>query len=585
MNGHTLDLLVIGGYLLFLVGTGLLLRSSNKNAADYFRTGSRSTWWLLGVSMFVSGFSVRTFTANAGVAFEAGWTFLMIFLPVVLMGVIHFAFLANWFRNLRVTTYPDVVRMRFGPGLEQFYSAFSQILFLLSGGIIVWAMAIFASSVFGFDVKLTILGVGIVSVIYSVTGGRWAVFITDFLQAIIIIPTTLLLAWLCLDALGGWDGMLTKIAAAGLQETFAPVKPPDAFAGGQYSAIWLTAFVFLGVFNTMEMAAAQRYFSAKDGRHARWGAFLSTILVILGVMIWVIPPITARLLFPEAVMDQKLNKPEEAAFAVASLQLLPHGLLGLVVVSMFAATMSSLDTAINNNSAMFILNTYPGICRRLGIEPSIDPKRLLQHSRWFSLAYGILVVASALYFSQMQGVGMFEIMLKVGAYVGIPLTIPKVLGLFITQTPKWSGMATILGTSAVVIAYNLSDADWTYNRQVFTFLAVGITIFLASKLFWNRTSEAEKQELRDFHRLMRTPVDFEREIGAGSDASQLRIVGWLTTLMALALLLLLIPLRPEDYGKLLFVSGFILVVGLSMLALAYQRAKRSKAQNRIEHGV
>jgi solute:Na+ symporter, SSS family len=98
----------------------------------------------------------------------------------------------------------------------------------------------------------------------------------------------------------------------------------------------------------------------------------------LGSFFWFIPPMVARLLYEAdvLVMGAQLNNPAEAAFAVASINLLPLGMTGMIVVAMFAATMSSMDSGINRNAAVFVRDIYPALCRLVGRD-TVGEKGLL----------------------------------------------------------------------------------------------------------------------------------------------------------------------------------------------------------------
>ena len=141
--------------------------------------------------------------------------------------------------------------------------------------------------------------------------------------------------------LGGVGGMFEKIDAQGLSSEFSMINNATLF-GGAYTWGWAGAMVTKGFFVFNSMYAGPRYFSVKDGYEARKAALLASALFLTGGLIWFLPPITARLLFSEEVMALAISKPAEAAYAIASVNLLPTGLIGLIVVAILTATMSSV---------------------------------------------------------------------------------------------------------------------------------------------------------------------------------------------------------------------------------------------------
>lgn len=111
---------VIAGYLVTLIVVGLVFRRFSKDTSDYFRAGGKAAWWLIGGSVFMRGFSAWTFTGAAGAAFQAGWSLPLMFGANVVAFLTVAAVSGAWFRQLRCITSVDLIRLRFGPRLEQF---------------------------------------------------------------------------------------------------------------------------------------------------------------------------------------------------------------------------------------------------------------------------------------------------------------------------------------------------------------------------------------------------------------------------------------------------------------------------------
>ncbi|MGA1200092.1 MAG: sodium:solute symporter family transporter, partial [Candidatus Latescibacterota bacterium] len=161
-------------YLVLLMVLGAYFSRFNNNLSDFIRGGAQGTWWIVGVSMFVSGISAFTFTGNASAAYDAGPTFLVIYLANIISYAISGLFLAKWFRQTRALTLADVIRARFGVSMEQFSIYVGVIMAPIAGSIQLWALAGFASSTFGFPLKTTIVIIGAIVVLYSTTGGKCA---------------------------------------------------------------------------------------------------------------------------------------------------------------------------------------------------------------------------------------------------------------------------------------------------------------------------------------------------------------------------------------------------------------------------
>jgi len=567
MGATTIDYVVMGVYLAVLLVMGYAIRKMTTDLSDYFRGGAKGTWWLVGMSIFISSISARTFTGNAGVAYTDGWTVTTIYFGNII-GALVLVVLAGRFRRIRAITMPEVVRMRYGVGLEQFYSYFGVIMGLIGGGTMLWGLAIFCSAVFQLDLYLTTIVLGLVVIFYSCSGGRWAVMATDFLQGLIIMPITLIITVLALIQLGGLGGMFGAINEQGLAADFKMVKDYDPETLGAYSMKWIAAVMFTQVIFNMTLGAASRFFSVKDEREGRRAAWLNVWLCAIGAIIWFIPPIAARLLFPEAVDTLDISKPAEAAYAVASMQLLPLGLLGIMVIAMFSTTASTLDTGLNGAAGIVVINMYPALARKLGLPVIEDQEKLLFYSRLVTIVFGVLIILFALYFASLDGVGMFEVMLDLTALLGIPTVIPSLMGLYIKRTPSWSGIFCIVVAAIPAFIAFCGNKDWfgvdpwPYHHKIFIVLFTGVAAYLFTMLFWKGESAENKARIEEFFSRLRRPVDFSGEVGSGNDAMQMRFLGGFSCLIA-GLLLLLLFIADTWTGILCVVglSGFMGVIG------------------------
>jgi len=546
-----IDYIVIAGYLLLTIAVGLVFKNFSANTDDYFKSGSKGTWWLVGTSAFMGTFTAWTFTGAAGMAYESGYSVMFLFLGSALGYFMNFVFLAPWLRQMRVTTLPEAISLRFGETTRNFYALYEVPIRILYASMSLYSLGIFCSAIFGYNINHIIIGCGIVTLFYSATGGRWAVMATDFLQALILLPLTVIIAWICLDKLGGVGNLIQEIEVQGLKEEYKMINDATLFAGaytwGWVSAIFVKQFL---VYNSLN--AAPRYFSVKDGREARKAALLACILLVVGSFIWFLPPITARLLYAEQVMAMDISKPAEASYAIASMNLMPVGLVGMIVVAILTATMSSMDTGLNSNVAILIKDIYPKLSRRLKWRTKQEAE-LLQIGKLYTWFLGVLMILLALYFAQQDGIGIFEIMLDVGALLAVPIAIPLLWGLFFRKTPQWAalfsiGCAFIPSCLIFFDSYlGLTEAfndgvKWTYQQKLFSVFFTGTFGFLFSILFAPSADSEHRAMVNKFFTLMKTPIDFKEEVGEGNDHKQLLTIGQFGAAITVFIsLMLLIP--------------------------------------------
>lgn len=586
---NNLEYITIAIYLLLMMGVGAAFKRFTKNSGDFFKSGSRGTWWLVGTSLYMSGFSAWAFTGAAGVAYLAGWSVLCGFAGQAAGYFVNYFCYARWFRQLRATTGPEVIDLRFGPRTRQFYAWTTIVTSTPVAALQLYALAIFCASVFNLDIAFTILFTGAVVVAYTIIGGTWSLMATDFIQTLILIPMTVALAVVCLIKLGGFDGMLEHVRASGLTDSFQLFKPEGAFPNSAYTWAWGAALFLRNLMQEISLASASRYFAVKDGRDAAKAAMLCCVLLTFGLFIWFIPPMTARLLYEAEVraVGAALAKPAEAAYVVAGLKLLPAGFTGIMVIAMFAATMSGMDAGLTRNAAVIVRDICPSLCRIFGFRAPGEAWQL-QAGRWVTLVLGVGVVWCAFYFSRVKGVGIFELMTQTGALLALPMSIPMILAVFIRRVPSWSAIFSVgLGLLASLVSYNsrrLFGQEWNLQTTIFVNVAVGVLAFLATIPFWRSASKAYRDKVDAFFDLMHRPVDFEREVGRASDPDQLRLLGYFTMATGALFQALLVVPNPMPSRILIVSIGFSIIAMGGGMVLSARRAARLALARTIPSG-
>jgi len=182
----------------------------------------------------------------------------------------------------------------------------------------------------------------------------------------------------------------------------------------------------------------------------------------------------------------------------------------------------------------------------------------------------------ALYFAQQEGIGIFEIMLDVGALLAVPIAIPLLWGLFFRRTPWWAALLSIgfafvpscfvfLDIPLTYVGFSQEFSDdfvWTYQQKLFSVFGAGTFGFLCSTFFAPATNSEHRAMVDSFFKLMKTPIDFEKEVGEGNDLRQLTAIGRFGTAIAgFTALLLLIP-NPVE-GRLAILVLALVIGGIS----------------------
>ena len=349
------DFAVIAAYMALMLGIGFYAMRFNRGASDYFKGGSRIHWLAAGLSSFMSGFSAWTFTGAAGLAYQHGLVAILLYVGnacTFLLG--YFLFAQRW-RRARIGTVMEYLVDRYDERTRQAFSWTTIFFQLFMGASMLYGLGLFVAPTCGWPLSWAIAGSGAVILAYCVIGGLWAVVITDFLQAAILMPFTIVMAFASLAQVGGLSGLLTRLPA----EMTSLALPPGY--GWSYVVCWavMTSFGY----NTAAMA--QRYFSVEDERASRKIALLCFALFLLGAFIWFVPSFAMRIVYPDLrAIWPGLANPQESSYALAALTLLPSGLVGIMLAAMFSATMSSISGLLNMHASIISRDIFPTLFPR-----------------------------------------------------------------------------------------------------------------------------------------------------------------------------------------------------------------------------
>ena len=545
-SANSTDYVVIALYGLLMVVVGLYVMRFNRGAAEYFRGGSRIPWLVAGLSCFMSGFSAWTFTGAAGVAYRAGIAATGLYVgnaASFLLG--YFVFARRW-RRSRVTTVMEYLSDRFNPVTHQTFSWVTIAFQLFTSASTLYGLSLFVSSACGFPVTWTIIGAGALIVFYCVVGGLWAVVMTDFLQASILMPFCLVLVITSLARVGGIGGLIHSL----------PAGMKTLSVSGEFGWIYLFSWTIMVSFGYNTSAMAQRYFSVDDERSARRVALLCCVLFFAGAFLWFIPPMAMRVLYPDLrSVWPSLANPSEAAYAVASLTLLPHGLIGVMLAAMFSATMANLSAQFNLKSAILSKDVYQRLIRT-----SAGDRELLLVGWITTLLVGGSTTIMAVVMAA-SGKSVFQIMLTFNTLMSLAYGPPALLGLVVRRTPAWSGMASFL-TGLLLGILGAFVFHWSLIQQVAIIIPASFAVFFVSGLFDHGDNPGRARLFRNLN----TPVNVDTELRDSPDftGQVFRFLSRAIACIALLSLILLFTVPSGQRATILWFAGFTLLISVSL---------------------
>lgn len=577
------DYIVIGFYLVFMLTIGVVFRRMSKDTSDYFRAGGAMPWWLTGASAWIFSFSAWTFTGAAGKVYETGTLVLPVFYATTLALCVVFAFTCLRFRRMRVITWMEGVRLRYGPFTEQFYTWIKLPLLLLFAGVGLNAIGVFMSAVFNVPMNTMLIVLGVVVTVVAFAGGSWAVLASDFVQAFLIVTITLCTAVMTLarPEIGGLGGLLHKVPPAHFRWT--------ELARPQLLVAWVIATMWLKFSDENNMERATMYLMTRSDRDARRMVLIPFFGTLIGPIIWFIPSMAATILHPNLGADfPALKQPHEAAFLAVSMDVMPKGLLGLLLSAMLGATVTSMDSGLNKNVGIAIRSLYKPL-----FNPNASEKHLLVAGKLCTLIFGGIIILLALVINSIRQTNLFDFVNQLAANLLMPLALPLIFGLFYKRTPDWSAWSTALvaGLASWLLdkylspelfqhwmgwAQPLNSDEATYLHLAVTTLGgtvlVGSAWYFFTSLFYKMVPAAERERVENFFDNLHTPV---QKKGVGEvQAAVYKLLGSLCLVYgAFILLLMLIPNRFTGKLSFLFCGGAMFFGGVVLLVKAKKYAR------------
>ncbi len=465
--GHeisTIDIGVIAFYFIAVMAIGLYVARGTKTGEDLFLGGRSFGWGLIGLSLFASNISTSTIIGLSGAAYSSGivqsvyeW---MTGIPLIIAALI---FIPLYLKS-RITTIPEFLELRFDRRSRTFFSAitiFTSIVVDTAGGL--YAGAIVLQAFFpNLIIWQTCLVLAVFAGLYTAFGGLKAVVYTDAIQAIILIFGCSILSYMLFAKLDfSWE----KVLAAAPDGHLSIIRPAD-----DKSLPWpglIMAVPILGFWYwTTNQYIVQRILGAKDIQNARWGVILASFLKIIPLFIMVIPGTMAIGLFPG------LENPDQV-FPTTVVNVLPVGLVGLVLAGLISAIMSSVDSTLNSASTLVVIDFIKAK------KPDLTEKEIVKYGRITTV---ILMIVAAVWAPLIVNFGGIWVYLQqMFSIIVPPIAVLFLVGVFYKRGNGNGAFWTlILGTIGGAFLFILGQIDiwplhYTYN--------VGIMIIISTILF------------------------------------------------------------------------------------------------------
>jgi solute:Na+ symporter, SSS family len=430
-----LDISIIVVYFIIIFGIGVYFARKGRSSVDYFLAGRNVGWFAIGASLFVSNISTEHFIGLAGSGATSGLAVGHFeWLACLILLILGWVFVPFYLRS-NVFTMPEFLERRFNRSCSVYLASISILAYIFTKiSVHLYAAAIVLERVVGWDPLTAAVALVVATGIYTIIGGLSAVIYTELMQTLVLLAGAVILTVIGLSEVGGFSGLRAAVPA----DYFSMIKPAShpefpwtgIFLGAPILGIWYWC---------TDQVIVQRVLSAKDEGHAKAGTIFAGFLKILPVFVLVLPGLIAFALYPQLfhTNDSGTVTNGDIAYPTLIVNLLPSGLVGLMVAALLAALMGGMASVFNSASTLVTLDFY----KRL--RPDASEKRLVFVGR---IATGVLVVLGLLWvpFIKLLSSQLYIYLQSVQAYISPPIAACFILGILWTRLNGAGAISALL---------------------------------------------------------------------------------------------------------------------------------------------
>lgn len=402
----TADVIVFVAYVVILLGIAVWA-SFGKNKSDNLFLANKSLgWFAIGLTMWGTNVGPSMLVANASSGFEGGIAagmFSWYAFPFILL--LAFVFAPRYLGS-QVSTLPEYMGKRFGQNTRSYIAWYTILTILISWlALTLFCGGVFMAQILAFPLWACIVILVLVSAAFAIAGGLKAIAYTNVFQMLLLIGVSVLLVIMGLVKVGGTGALIEK-TPADYWNLFRPLADRDF----PWLAIIL-GYPIMGVwFWCTDQSMVQSVLGARDLKEGQKGANFCAWLKLLDIPLFILPGVLCFCLLPE------LENSTDSYLQLVS-HVFPSGLMGLVIVVMVAALVSTIGSALNSLSTVFTMDIYLKKFR-----PDASEKEIRSIGRWVVVAGAVLSIFLALVITRIQGLSFFNIFQSVLGFIAPPMS-------------------------------------------------------------------------------------------------------------------------------------------------------------------
>tara|TARA_B100001750_G_scaffold40081_1_gene29060 strand:- start:1227 stop:2639 length:1413 start_codon:yes stop_codon:yes gene_type:complete len=454
---HWIDLLIVCSFLGGFAFYGIWQSKFNKSSDDYFLGGRNLPWPVAMFSIVATETSVLTFISVPGLAYRGDWAFLQLSIGYIIGRIMVSIFLLPQYFKYGVSSIYEILGNKFGIEIQKTASGVFLITRVLADGVRFLATAVIVQLVTGWSLPVSVIIIGLVTLIYTLSGGIRTIVWIDSLQFILYLTGGILSIFFILNYLD--QSFLSSIkylyesSKLSIFDFYGnPLINPYFFISAILGGI-LLSFSSHGV----DYMMVQRVLGTKDLSSAKKAMVGSGFFVAIQFIIFLFAGSLIFILFNGSELEQ------DREFTTFIINYLPVGVKGLLLAGVLSAAMSTLSSSINSLSSS-VINDWMG------------GNKTIKESQFISLLWGMVLILIALLFDESDS-AIVIVGLQIASF-----TYGGLLGLFLLSRldrkfNKYSLLLGLVSSFLIVFYLKLIGLSWTWFILVSVITNIVITIF------------------------------------------------------------------------------------------------------------
>ena len=444
-------------------------KKASQSSSNFFLGGRNIAWPIVGASLFATNIGAEHLVGLSGDAYRYGLSAGSVEILTIIPLGIACAVLFPYYLKNKIYTIPEFLELRFNHHARTFFSVFMLIISVMTKlAFTIFAGALVMYSLLGWDIMPTVICIALIVACFTMIGGYTAVAYTDMVQVVIMIIAGIVILVIGLDKVGGWNELMAK--APDMMHIAKPYDDPVY----PFWGILATAF-YAGVFYWgIDQVNVQRVLAASDLKTARYGTMFAIFLKLLPVFIFALPGVIAFALFPNELEGEATQQ----TFVLLLNKLLPAGLRGFILASLFSALISSLIAVFNSISTLVVRDFI------IKFKPTMTEKKQVIAGRYIIMIAALFGIGAA-WLVYKNEEGLYKYLQTISAYLVIPIFPAIFFGIISKKvTVKGAGVSVLVGVllSTIFVTDQLLGPET--GKQIFPFLHHPLTLNFGYRGLW-----------------------------------------------------------------------------------------------------